>query len=193
MCSHGNKVYGTDFVSLSEYAAAQGLADIDFEGDAPEGICSYCWSNTKTTLEEEREQEAKGCTIGSAQSATASDGSKKGAPGKDGTTSSSDRRRPWRNWTRSYAGSVRSTTSTSDVRSRRGVSGLEYQRRSDHQHSNPSDTMASERTIAEIATQATLWEGDRPSLIHDFGTPAHHYCIVKEVYEPEEIDTLGRK
>jgi len=43
-------------------------------------------------------------------------------------------------------------------------------------------------TIADVAERATLWDGDRLSLVYDFGTPSHYYCIVKEVYEPAEID-----
>lgn len=54
----------------------------------------------------------------------------------------------------------------------------------------PSDTLASEITIAEVAERANLWEGDRLSLVYDFGTPSHYYCIVKEVYEPEELDSI---
>jgi hypothetical protein len=40
----------------------------------------------------------------------------------------------------------------------------------DYQHSTPSDTPASEMTIAEVAKQATLWKGDRLSLVYDYGT-----------------------
>jgi len=45
-------------------------------------------------------------------------------------------------------------------------------------------------TIAEVAQQANLWEGDRLSLVYDFGTPSHYYCIIKEVYELAEFDSL---
>jgi len=27
-------------------------------------------------------------------------------------------------------------------------------------------------------------------MVYDFGTPSQHYCIVKEVYDPDEIDDL---
>lgn len=27
-------------------------------------------------------------------------------------------------------------------------------------------------------------------VVHDFGTPSHYYCIVTEVYEPDEIERL---
>jgi hypothetical protein len=61
----------------------------------------------------------------------------------------------------------------------------------DHQYEQAgdrSDTKASDMTVAEVAERGTLWEGDRLSLVYDFGTPSHCYCIVKEVYEPDEID-----
>jgi hypothetical protein len=45
-------------------------------------------------------------------------------------------------------------------------------------------------TIAEVAERARLREGDRLSLVYDFGTPSHYYCIVKEVYEPDELDEV---
>ena len=61
----------------------------------------------------------------------------------------------------------------------------------DHQFSevgDPSYTKASEVTIADVAERATLWEGDRLTMVYDFGTPSHYYCIVKEVYDPAEIE-----
>ncbi len=61
----------------------------------------------------------------------------------------------------------------------------------DHQYEQAddrSDTKASEMTVGEVAERGALWEGDRLSLVYDFGTPSHYYCIVKEVYEPDELD-----
>jgi hypothetical protein len=63
----------------------------------------------------------------------------------------------------------------------------------DHQYEEAGDrtyTRASEMTIAEVAERARLREGDRLSLVYDFGTPSHYYCIVKEVYEPDELDEV---
>nr|WP_244209655.1 hypothetical protein [Haloarcula quadrata] len=63
----------------------------------------------------------------------------------------------------------------------------------DHQYEKAGDrsyTKASEMTIADIAEQAGLWDGDRLSLVYDFGTPSHYYCIVKDVYEREEVDEV---
>jgi hypothetical protein len=63
----------------------------------------------------------------------------------------------------------------------------------DHQYKQAgdrSDTKASEMTVADVAQRARLQEGDRLSLVYDFGTPSHYYCIVKEVYEPDELDDV---
>jgi hypothetical protein len=38
--------------------------------------------------------------------------------------------------------------------------------------------------------RARLREGDRLSLVYDFGTPSHYYCIVKDVYEPDRLDEV---
>jgi len=55
---------------------------------------------------------------------------------------------------------------------------------------DPSYTPASEVTIANVAERVTLWEGDRLSMVYDFGTPSYYYCIVKEVYGGDEIENL---
>jgi hypothetical protein len=191
MCSHGHKLYGTELVSLSEYATKQGIDNIDLEGDAPKGICSYCWSNTQTMLDEEAEHDVEGVY------------DRIGTVGYRLRWKQKGRARE--EW---YDLVVRPETTMAELDTlvcrfstlddlHLRMYGLEdeYLDSSinivpDHQHSRPSHTMASERTIAEVATHATLWEGDRLSLVYDFGTPAHYYCIVKEVYDPEEIDTL---
>jgi hypothetical protein len=30
-------------------------------------------------------------------------------------------------------------------------------------------------------------------LVYDYGTPSHYYCIVKEVYDPPQVDTVLSK
>ena len=55
---------------------------------------------------------------------------------------------------------------------------------------DPSYTPASEVTIANVAERVTLWEGDRLSMVYDFGTPSYYYCIVKEVYGGDETENL---
>jgi len=42
-------------------------------------------------------------------------------------------------------------------------------------------------TVTDVAEQSGLREGDRLSLVYDFGTPSHYYCIVNEVYESERL------
>lgn len=191
MCSHGAKSYATDLVSLSEYAAERGLDEIDFDGDAPEGLCSYCWSNTRKTLDKEAEFGAEGVY------------DRIGTVGYRLRWKQKGRARE--EW---YDIVVRPETTMAELDTlvcrfstlddfHLRMYGLENEYLDssisvvpDHQHSRPSDALASEITIAEVATQATLWEGDRLSLAYDFSTPVHYYCIVKDVYEPEEIDTL---
>jgi len=66
----------------------------------------------------------------------------------------------------------------------------------DHQFTevnDPSYTTASVVTVSAIAERATLWEGDRLSMIYDFGTPSHYYCIVKEVYSGDEIENFFKE
>lgn len=63
----------------------------------------------------------------------------------------------------------------------------------DHQYdgvADPTYVSASEMTIADVAERAGLWDGDRLSVVYDFGTPSYFYRIVEEAYEPEEIDDL---
>jgi hypothetical protein len=45
-------------------------------------------------------------------------------------------------------------------------------------------------TIADIDDRYRLQEDDRLSLVYDFGTPSHYYCIVKAVYEPERLNEV---
>jgi len=191
MCSHSSKVYGADLMSLSEYAAERGVDEIDFDSDAPEEMCSYCWSNTREMLAKQAELEQKGVTDQIGTVGYRLRWKQKGRA-----------REEW------YDIVVRPETTMAELDRlvcrfstlddfHLRMYGLEdeYLDSSikvvpDYQHSNPSDTLASEITIAEVAEQATLWEGDRLSLVYDFGTPAYFYCIVKEVYEPAALDSL---
>jgi len=192
MCGHGSKTYATNLQSLSEYTAQQGLDDIDFERDAPEGMCSHCWSKIKEMLGKEAEHEQEGITdrIGTVgyrlrwkQKGRAREEWYDIVVRPETTMAELDRLVCW-------------FTTLDDFHLRMYGLEDEYLDSSikvvpDQQHSNPSDTPASEMTIAEVAQQANLWEGDRLSLVYDFGTPSHYYCIVKEVYEPAGLDSLS--
>ena len=191
LCSHGSKTSATSLQSLSAYAAEQGLDDVNFEGDAPEGMCSHCWSKIQEMLGEEAEREQEGVT------------DRIGTVGYRLRWKQKGRARE--EW---YDIVVRPETTMAELDNlvcrfttlddfHLRMYGLEdeYLDSSinvvpDHQHSNPSDILASEMRVAEVAEQSDLWEGDRLSLVYDFGTPSHYYCIVKEVYESAELDSL---
>lgn len=155
------------------------------------GLCSHCWSNTRETLSKETEREAEGIadkidTVGYRlrwkQQGRAREEWYDIVVQPETTMAELDRL-------------VCRFSTLDDFHLR--MHGLEDEYMdssikvvSDSQHSSPSDTVASEITIAEVAERANLWEGDRLSLVYDFGTPSHYYCIVKEIYEPEELDSL---
>jgi hypothetical protein len=192
MCSHGSTSYATGWVSFSEYAAEQSFGEIGFEGEAPEGMCSHCWSNTRKMLGEEVERDAEGMydRIGSVgyrlrwkQKGRAREEWYDIVVRPETTMAELDRL-------------VCRFSTLDDFHLRMYGLEDEYLDSSinvvpDQQHSaNPANTRASNITIAEVAERANLWEGDRLSLVYDFGTPLHFYCIVKEIYEPAELDSL---
>jgi len=191
LCGHGSKTYATNLHSLSEYAVEQGIDDIDFEGDAPEAMCSHCWSQIREMLgkEADRKQEGVANRIGTAgyrlrwkQKGRARDEWYDIVVRPETTMAELDRL-------------VCRFTTLDDFHLRMYGLEDEYLDSSikvvpDQQHSKPSDTRASGVTIAKVAEQATLWEGDRLSLVYDFGTPSHYYCIVKEVYDSDDLDSL---
>jgi hypothetical protein len=194
ICNQSSKLYGTELVSFSEYTAERELDDIDFEDDAPDGLCSYCWSSTKTMLDEEAKRDAEGVydrigTVGYRlrwkQKGRAREEWYDIVVRPETTMAELDRL-------------VCRFTTLDDFHLR--LYGLEDEYldsslnvlpdRQYEEAGRPSQTKASEMTIGEVADRATLWEGDRLSMVYDFGTPSHYYCIVKEVYEPIEIDRV---
>jgi len=194
MCTQGRKSAGENLVSLSAYTGTEYLNELDFDDDPPNGICSFCWSNIANTLEKEAELEEQGVTD---QIGTVSYRLRWKQKGRA--------RQEWYDivvlpeTTIAELDSLVCRFSTLDDFHLR-MYGLEdeYLDSSirvvpDDQHSTPSDTPASEVTIAELAEQATLWEGDRLSLVYDYGTPSHYYCIVKEVYDPPQLDAMLSK
>jgi hypothetical protein len=194
MCSHGHRWPGAERMPLDEYAARHGIDNPSFDGDPLEGICSYCWSNTIETIDEHREKDTDGTL------------DQIGEVGYRLRWKQKHRaREEWYDivvrpeTTMAELDQLVSRFTTLDTFHLR-MYGLEdeYLDSSikvvpDDQYEyagNPSDTRASEMTIGEVAELATLWEGDRLSLVYDFGTPSHYYCIVKEVYDAEEIEGL---
>ncbi len=194
LCNHSSKTFATAISSLSEYAAERRIDEIDVDSDGLEGICSHCWSTLQTQRETDAERDAEG------------------VPDRIGTVGY---RLRWKQKGRAreewYDIVVRPETTLAELDTlvcrfttlddfHLRLYGLEdeYLDSSlnvlpDTQYEmagDPSYTKASELTIAEVADRASLWEGDRLTLVYDFGTPSHYYCIVKAVYEPDELDSL---
>ncbi|MFC6752028.1 hypothetical protein [Halorubrum tibetense] len=194
MCSRGNRHPGDKRVPFAEFASHHDINKTDFEGDAPDEICSYCWSNTRGALADEQERADNNVSekIGSVgyrlrwkQKGRARDEWYDIVVRPETTMADLDRL-------------VCRFTTLDDFHLRMyGLEG-EYLDSSlrvlpNHQYEEAGDrtyTRASEMTITDVAERARLGEGDRLSLVYDFGTPSHYYCIVKEVYEPDRLDEV---
>jgi hypothetical protein len=194
MCSRGYRHPRFQRVPFSAFVAQHDIDKEGFEGNAPEEICSYCWSNTLDSLgdRQERDEEDLSERIGTVgyrlrwkQKGRARDEWYDIVVRPETTMAELDRL-------------VCRFTTLDDLHLRMYGLEDEYLDSSlnvlpDHQCEKAGDrsyTKASEMTIRDVAERAGLWDGDRLSLIYDFGTPSHYYCIVKEVYEPEKIDEI---
>jgi hypothetical protein len=58
MCSRSNRHPRPQHVSLLEFVSHHDIDKSGFEGDAPDEIRSYCWSNTREAAEKEQDQDA---------------------------------------------------------------------------------------------------------------------------------------
>jgi hypothetical protein len=194
MCSRGYRDFRSQRVPFSEFVSHHDIDKDGFEGDAPDEICSYCWSNTRKALEKHQDQAGDDISerIGTVgyrlrwkQKGRARDEWHDIAVRPETTMAELDRL-------------VCRFSTLDDFHLRMYGLEDEYLDSSlnvlpDHQYEQASDrsyTRASEMTIEDVAERAGLWEGDRLSLVYDFGTPSHYYCIVKEVYEPDEFDDV---
>jgi len=192
MCSRGNRHPGDKRVPFAEFASHHDIDKSDFEGDAPDEICSYCWSNTREAVGREQDADDPSEQVGTVGYRLR--WKQKGRA-----------REEWYDivvrpeTTMAVLDSLVCRITTLDDFHLR-MYGLEdeYLDSSlnvlpDHQYEETGDrtyTRASEMTIADVAERARLREGDRLSLVYDFGTPSHYYCIVKEVYEPDRLDEV---
>jgi hypothetical protein len=194
MCSHGNRHPRPQHVSLSKFLADHDIDKDGLEGDAPDEICSYCWSNTREAVGKKQERadddisekiETVGYRLRWKQKGRARDEWYDIVVSPETTMAELDRL-------------VCRFTTLDDFHLRMYGLEDEYLESSlnvlpDYQYEqagNRSYTRASEMTIADVAERAGLWKGDRLSLVYDFGTSSHYYCIVKEVYEPDELDAV---
>ena len=194
LCDRSTRSPTSEYIDLQDYADWKAFDKNAFEGAAPDEICSYCWSEVVQRIER-IEQHASG--------------------DRDDRIGSVGYRLRWKQKGRAreewYDIVVRPETTMAeldrlvcrfttldDLHLR--MYGLEDEYMDstlnvipDHQFTevnDPSYTTASEVTIANVAERAMLWEGDRLSMVYDFGTPSHYYCIVKEVYGGDEIKNL---
>lgn len=194
LCDRGSRSLASEHVKFSDYADWKGLDKTTFEGDAPDEICSYCWSETLKKIDRLEQQEGEAV---------------------DDRLGTVGYRLRWKQKGRAreewYDIVVRPETTMAELDMlvcrfttlddfHLRMYGLEDEYLDstlnvlpDHQFEEVDDpvyTKASDVTIAEVAERAALWEGDRLSMVYDFGTPSYYYCIVKEVYDPDEIESL---
>ena len=194
MCSRGHRYPGDQRVSFADFVAHHDIDKDGFEGEAPDEICSYCWSNTRDALEEHQDQAGDDISerIGTVgyrlrwkQKGRARDEWYDIVVRPETTMAERD-------------GLVCRFRTLDDFHLRMYGLEDEYLDSSlnvlpDHQYEQAGDrsyTRASEMTIEDVAERAGLREGDRLSMVYDFGEPSHYYCIVKGVYEPSEIDDV---
>lgn len=194
LCGRSTRSPASEYIDLRDYADRKGLDKTAFEGDAPDEVCSYCWAEVVENIE--RVEQHKSDNI-------------------DERIGTVGYRLRWKQKGRAreewYDIVVRPETTMAELDrlvcrfttlndNHLRMYGLEDEYMDstlnvipDHQFTevgDPSYTEASEEMIADIAERATLWDGDRLSMVYDFGTPSHYYCIVKKVYDADEIERL---
>jgi len=194
LCDRSTRSPASEYIALRDYADWKDLDKTTFEGDAPDEVCSYCWAAVLEQIErvEQHDHDDIDERIGTV-----------------------GYRLRWKQKGRAreewYDIVVRPETTMAELDTlvcrfttlddfHLRMYGLEDEYMDstlnvipDHQFAevgDPSYTKASEVSIADVAERATLWDGDRLSMVYDFGTPSHYYCIVKDVYDPDEIERL---
>jgi hypothetical protein len=194
LCVRSTRSPASEYITLQDYADWRGFDKTAFDGDAPDEVCSYCWTavveHAKRGEQHERgDVDERIGTVGYRlrwkQKGRAREEWYDIVVRPETTMAELDRL-------------VCRFTTLDDLHLR--MYGLEDEYIDstlnvipDQQFTevnDPSYTTASEVTIANVAERATLWEGDRLSMVYDFGTPSHYYCIVKEVYGGNEIENL---
>ena len=194
LCNRSTRSPASEYITLRDYADWKGFDKTVFEGDAPDQVCSYCWTAVVEHAERGEQHECDDVderigTVGYRLRWKQKGGAR--VEWYDIVV------RPETTMAELDALVCRFTT-LDDLHLR--MYGLEDEYMDstlnvipDQQFTEvrgPSYTTASEVTIADVAERATLWDGDRLSMVYDFGTPSHYYCIVKEVYDLDEIQNL---
>jgi len=194
LCDRSTRSPASEYIELPRYVDWKGLDKMAFEGEAPDEICSYCWA---ATVEEINRLKQDTCTEMESRIDTAGYRLRWKQKGRAREEWYDIVARP--ETTIAELDQLVCRFSTLDDFHLR-MYGLENEYLDsslnvlpDHQYNevdDPSYTQASDVTIGDIAERATLREGDRLSMVYDFGTPSQYYCIVKEVYDPDEIDDI---
>ena len=194
LCDRSTRSPASEYVALRDYADWKDLDKTAFEGDAPDQVCSYCWAAVVENIEREERHAIEEI---------------------DERIGTVGYRLRWKQKGRAreewYDIVVRPETTMAELDAlvcrfttlddlHLRMYGLEDEYMDstlnvipDQQFTEVRDssyTTASEVTIADVAERATLWDGDRLSMVYDFGTPSHYYCIVKEVYSGDEIENF---
>jgi len=189
VCGDGSIWTKSTELTLKEAANKIGFDKTEFEGEAPEGICSKCWKKVikKVSSLEDTPTE------------------KLGNYGFRLRWKQKDRaRKEWYDLIVSPDTTLEeidslllynfSTLSNAHVRMY-GLEGeyvqssLEIMPKEQYEKAGyPSYTKATEITIGELSERYTLWTDDRLSMAYDLGHPSRFYCIFKEALKPEEVE-----
>jgi len=99
MCTRGYHDYRFQRVPFSTFVEYHEIDKTGFEGDAPDEICSYCWSNTREELQtrQERAETKHADRVGTVGYCLR--WKQKGRARDEWYESWSDPRRRWPNWT----------------------------------------------------------------------------------------------
>ena len=194
LCDRSTRSPASEYITLRDYADWKGFDKTAFEGDAPDQVCSYCWT---AVVEHAERGEQHECDDVDERIGTVGYRLRWKQKGRAREEWYDIVVRPETTMAELDALVCRFTT-LDDLHLR--MYGLEDEYMDstlnvipDQQFTevrDPSYTTASEVTIADVAERATLWDGDRLSMVYDFGTPSHYYCIVKEVYSGDEIENF---
>ncbi|GGC71018.1 hypothetical protein [Haloferax sulfurifontis] len=192
LCDRSTRSPASEYIELQDYADWKGFDKTAFEGDAPDEVCSYCWT---AVVEHAERGEQHECDDVDERIGTVGYRLRWKQKGRAREEWYDIVVRPETTIAELDALVCRFTT-LGDLHLR--MYGLEDEYIDstlniipDHQFTevrDPSYTNASEVTITDVAEQVTLWDGDRLSMVYDFGTPSHYYCILKEVYDAAELE-----